>query len=195
MQRFQRLDLLRRQFHWKLLLLRFVVNTLALLVIAIIVPNIYFVDRQLGVLLLAGVAFGVINAIVKPILQFLTLRLLFASYGLVVVLINALMLILLGRLFPRTLAVDGILPALLGGALIGIVSSFLENLLGINPPLMLLAEQRARGEAGPRLERHGLMGLMLGTEKATSETANTEDSDETIESRQDTGKPAASAGL
>jgi hypothetical protein len=141
--------------------------------------------------------FGVLNALVKPIFQFLTLRLLFASYGLVVVIINALMLILLGRFFPRTLAVNGIVPALLGGALVGIVSSFLENLLGINPPFMLLAEHRARGEALP--EKHGVMGLLLGggAEKPVSEpeSANTEVSDESVDARQGEGEPAPTTGL
>jgi putative membrane protein len=200
MQRMQRLDLLRRQFRWKLLLLRLVVNTLALLVVAIIVPNIYFVDRQLIVLLIAGALFGLLNTIVKPIFQFLTLRLLFASYGLVVVFINALMLLLLGRLFPRTLAVDGFFWALVGGALIGIVSSFFENLLGVNPPFLFLAEQRARGDAaGPADGRHGLMGLMLGREAGEAISAPeppvTEVNDESNDARQSTGEPAPTAGL
>ncbi len=199
MQRLQRLNLFRRQLHWKLLFLRFVINSLALLIIAILVPNMYFVDKRLIVLLFAGLMFGILNAIVKPVIQLLTLRFLFASYGLVVVVINALMLGLLGWLFPRTLAIDGVLVALLGGALIGIVSSFLENLFGVNPPMMMLAEQRERGEAGALPDRRGLMGMLIsgGAEKtaAAPESPTTEVSDENIDARQGQGEPAPTTSL
>jgi putative membrane protein len=127
--------LFRKQFRWKILLLRVPVNGLALIITALLVPNIYFVNRSLGSILLMAVMLGILNAIVKPVVQFLTLPFLFASYGLIVVLINALILRLLARLFPSNFAVQGLLWAIIGGAVIGLVSSFLENLFGITPPI------------------------------------------------------------
>ena len=60
-----------------------------------------------------------LNAFVKPVLQVLTLRFIFASYGLIVILINTLILYLLAFFFPARFAVDHLIWAFVGGALIG----------------------------------------------------------------------------
>ena len=122
-------------FRWKILLLRIPVNALALVITAIFIPDIYFVQKTLGALLLMAVVLGVINAILKPILQILTLPFLFATYGLVLVLMNGLILWLVSWFFPSLFAVHGFLTALVGGAFIGLVGSFLENLFGLTPPI------------------------------------------------------------
>lgn len=133
----QRVATWRRQFNWRMLLMRIVINALALLITAALVPNIYFIDRTVRTWLLLAVFLGVLNAFVKPIIQFLTLRFIFATYGLVVVLINGILLLLLEILFPTRFAVDGIFFwPLIGGAVIGIVSAFLESLLGLSPPIV-----------------------------------------------------------
>ena len=133
----QRIATWRRQFNWRMLLMRIVINALALLITAGLVPNIYFIDRNFRTWLLLAVALGVLNALVKPIIQFLTLRFIFATYGLVVVLINGILLLLLEFLFPTRFSVEGVfLWPLVGGAVIGIVSAFLESLLGLSPPIV-----------------------------------------------------------
>ena len=109
-----------RNFNWRILLLRILINAVALLLAAALLPSIYFVDRSLVTLLLMAFALGVLNAFVKPIIQVLTLRFIFASYGLIVVLINTLMMYLLAFLFPERFAVDKFIWALVGGALIGL---------------------------------------------------------------------------
>lgn len=125
-----------KHFNWRILLLRIVVNGLALLFTALLVPSIYFVDRRLWVWLVLAVAMGVLNAVVKPIIQFLTLRFIFATYGLVVVLINAILLGLLELFFPGLFAVQGIFWALVGGAVFGIFATVFESLLGLTPPIV-----------------------------------------------------------
>ncbi len=132
----QRIATWRRQFNWRMLLMRIIINALALLITAGLVPNIYFTDRTFGTWLLLAIFLGILNAFVKPIIQFLTLRFIFATYGLVVVLINGVLLLLLELLFPTRFAVEGFLWALVGGAVIGIVSAFLESLLGLSPPIV-----------------------------------------------------------
>jgi putative membrane protein len=127
----------RRQFNWRMLLMRIVINALALLITAALVPNIYFIDRTFSTWLLLAVFLGILNAFVKPIIQFLTLRFIFATYGLVVVVINAILLLLLEFLFPTRFYIEGIFVwPLVGGAVIGIVSAFLESLLGLSPPIV-----------------------------------------------------------
>lgn len=133
----QRIATWRRQFNWRMLLMRIVINALALLITAALVPNIYFIDRTVRTWLLLAIFLGILNAFVKPIIQFLTLRFIFATYGLVVVLINGILLLLLELLFPTRFYVEGIVIwPLVGGAVIGIVSAFLESLLGLSPPIV-----------------------------------------------------------
>lgn len=133
----QRIAMWRRQFNWRMLLMRVIVNALALLVTAAVLPGIYFVDRTARNWLFLAVFLGILNALIKPIIQFLTLRFIFATYGLVVAFINGILLEILEFLFPGRIVVDGLIFwALLGGAVIGIVSAVLENLLGLTPPIV-----------------------------------------------------------
>jgi len=125
---------LSSSFNWRILLVRILVNAVTLVVLAIL-PGITFVDPSLGKLLLMALVLGLINAIIKPILQFLTLSFLFVTYGFVLILINAVVLILLARLF-QSYQLASIWAALLGGALIGLISSFLESLFGVAPPIL-----------------------------------------------------------
>lgn len=133
----QRFAMWRRQFNWRMLLMRIVINALALLITAGLVPNIYFIDRTVRTWLLLAIFMGILNAFVKPIIQFLTLRFIFATYGLVVVLINGILLLLLEFLFPTRFYIEGVFFwPLVGGAVIGVVSAFLESLLGLSPPIV-----------------------------------------------------------
>jgi putative membrane protein len=117
-------------------LVRILINAIVLVIIALVVPFIRFVDPSLLSIVLLAVALGVLNALVKPVLQFVFLPLIFASYGLVIVLVNTLLLFLLAWLFPASFAVDRLLWALVAGALIGLIGTFLENLLGLVPPIV-----------------------------------------------------------
>ncbi len=125
-----------KQFNWRFLLVRIVVNAIALVVTAAVTPKIYFVDKSAWSWLLITVMLGVLNALLKPILQFLTLQFIFVTYGLVIVIVNALILLLLSFLFPARFAVTNLLWALVGGLVLGLLSSFLESLLGLTMPIV-----------------------------------------------------------
>lgn len=56
----------------------------------------------------------------NPVVQFLTLPFIFATYGVVIVLINAGLFWFLSALFPSLFAVNGLPWALLGGVVIGL---------------------------------------------------------------------------
>ena len=125
-----------KQFNWRFLLVRIVVNAIALAITAIVVPKIDFVDKSIWNWLLMALMLGVLNALLKPILQFLTLQFIFATYGLVIVLVNTLILLLLSWLFPARFEVGNLLWALVGGLVLGLLSSFLESLLGLTMPIV-----------------------------------------------------------
>ena len=125
-----------KQFHWRFLLVRILMNAIALAITAAVTPKIYFVDKTVLSWLLMALMLGVLNALLKPILQFLTLPFIFATYGLVVVMVNSLLLWLLSLIFPNRFAVENLLWALLGGLVLGLLSSFLESLLGLSMPIV-----------------------------------------------------------
>jgi len=123
---------------------RWLVYALVLLAVALLVPKIYFTDRRVWVWLMVAAGFGVLNAIVKPLLGALMLQLFFASLGLVVALINGLLLYLLSWIFPNRFAVDSILWALVGGILVVLLGSFLEGLFGLTRPIVPESEAELR---------------------------------------------------
>ena len=140
----QRLSVLAAQFNGRMLLMRWLVYALMLLLVALLVPKIYFTDRRVWVWLVVAAGFGVLNAIVRPLLQALMLQLFFASLGLVVALINAFLLYLLSWIFPNRFAVDSILWALVGGILIALLGTFLEGLFGLTRPIVPESEAELR---------------------------------------------------
>jgi putative membrane protein len=122
-------------YNWRLILVRILVNTAALMLTVLVLPNIS-VTYNYGTFLILGTAMAILNAVVKPALQVLTLPLIFVSYGLVVVAINGVILLLLGWLFPERIDVSTLFVAFIGGAVIGVITIFLENLFGLTPPIV-----------------------------------------------------------
>lgn len=89
------------------LLLRAAVTGLALWVVTKVVPGIAFVGgdstlARIGVILVVAVIFGLVNAIIKPIVQLISIPLYVVSLGLVHVVINALMLWITARITQNT---------------------------------------------------------------------------------------------
>jgi len=132
----KRIRLFIGQLSWRMLLMRLVINSLTLILVALLVPDIYFVDRSLLSILFMAAVLGILNAFVKPLIQFLTLQFIFATYGFVVVLINTIILLLLDLIFQERFYVGRMIWAIVGGLVMGVVSSFLESLLGLNLPIV-----------------------------------------------------------
>jgi putative membrane protein len=132
MQRFA----LLKGFNWKVLLIRFIVNAVALLITVALVPFVTFVDFRWGTVTLLALGLGILNALIKPILQFLTLNFIFATYGFIVILINTLVLYLLAAVFRGRFAVESLFWAIIAATLLGLLSSVLENLLGATLPII-----------------------------------------------------------
>lgn len=122
--------------NWRLFLLRAVSGGLAVAVTVLLLPGLGFTGWRWGELLEIAVVFGLLNALLKPVLQFLVLRFIFSTYGIVVVLINAVLLVVLGLLLPDTFEVYRPVALLFGGLLVGVLSMVFETLLGANPPVL-----------------------------------------------------------
>ena len=99
-------------------LLQIVLNGVAVLVADYLVPGISYTG-SLVYLLLVGLVIGIINLIVKPIVTFFSLPFIVLTLGLFYLLINGLIL-WLAAAFLDELAVDGCLPAILGGLVIAL---------------------------------------------------------------------------
>ena len=86
-------------------------------------------------LLVVAVIFGVVNAVIWPVVFWLTLSLTLATLGLFVLVINALMFLLTSRI-TKTLGlgfrVDGFVPAFAGALVMSIVSLLLNYFLAAN---------------------------------------------------------------
>ena len=105
-------------------LIRWGINAAALYAAVWLVPGIEFRGDWTGVLWLALIS-GLLNALVRPVLKFLTCPLIILTLGLFTIIINTAMLMLtsrIGQAFGIGLTVDGFWTAVLGSLVISIVS-------------------------------------------------------------------------
>ena len=117
-------------------LVRVVVNALALGAAAWLLDGIRVAARDSGTqeLTLVAVAliFGLVNAVVAPVVKLLSLPFIILTLGLLLLVINALMLLLtssLAQALDLSFEVDGFAPALLGSIVITVVSALLNAAL------------------------------------------------------------------
>jgi putative membrane protein len=125
-----------KQFNWKIILIRVLVNGVTLILTVLIIPDIYFVTPTFRSVLIIAIGLGILNAIVKPIILLITGQFIFATFGLLLILVNALILYILEWLFPTILVVNSIFWALIAGAVLSLISNALENLLGLTMPIV-----------------------------------------------------------
>jgi putative membrane protein len=114
------------------LLLRLLVNALSIAVIARLLPGIMVANNAFETYLLVGLVFGVLNALVKPLLTLLTCSLVIVTFGLFILVINGLMLMLTSSILGDIFIVEGLGTAILGGIIISIINMVLESALGQN---------------------------------------------------------------
>jgi len=105
-------------------IIRWVINAVGLYAAVWIVPGISYLGDWTGILWLALI-FGLLNALVRPLLKFLTCPLIILTLGLFTLIINTVMLLLtsnVGQYFGFSLTVDGFWTALLGSLVMSVVS-------------------------------------------------------------------------
>ena len=105
-------------------IIRWAINAAALYAAIWLVPGIELRGDWTGVLWLALIS-GLLNALVRPVLKFLTCPLIILTLGLFTIVINTVMLLLtsrIGQAFGIGLTVDGFWTAVLGSLVISVVS-------------------------------------------------------------------------
>jgi len=121
-------------------MLRFLATAAALWVSVKLVPGIHHNGSALALLGVAAV-FGVVNAIIAPIVKLMSLPFIVVTLDLFALVINALMLKLTAWFALKLglgFTVDGFIPALVGSLVISIVSAI----------LMLVFDDRKRRRDG-----------------------------------------------
>ena len=107
-----------------------VINTLAV-ALAVIILRGHIQCESNGILVLAALLLGILNAFVRPILMLIALPLLIFTLGLFTLVINALLLYFVGFLLKPSFSVDSFGHAFLGALIISIISIALNALTGV----------------------------------------------------------------
>jgi len=113
-------------------LIRLLVTAAALWAAVALVPGITYRGHWAGLLMVALV-FGVVNAVIRPVLFFLTCPLVLLTLGLFVFVLNGLMLLLTAAIAGALgvgFGVAGLIPAVLGALVVGVVSAVLNVFVG-----------------------------------------------------------------
>jgi putative membrane protein len=118
---------------------RILVNGVALWVAALVLDGIYFGARNdaqsqhVLTILAVAVIFGLVNALIKPVMTFFSLPVIVLTLGLFVLVVNALMLELtswLAGVFDLAFTVDNFFwDAIFGSIIITVVSMILNRVL------------------------------------------------------------------
>lgn len=120
-------------------ILRSLVASLALWLASLLLgDHLYFVPRdaggweEIGILLVVGLVFTLVNSIVRPVLKLLSLPLYILTLGLFSLVVNALMLMLTAWISEQItwgIRVDGFWWAVLAGLIIAILQSIISAIV------------------------------------------------------------------
>lgn len=113
------------------LILRWLITAAAVWAATYFVPGIRY-DGNWQTLLVVALIFGLVNAIVRPIIKALACGIIVLTLGLAIFVINALMLLLtsfISREAGYGFHVEGFVPALIGSVVISLVSWLLSVFL------------------------------------------------------------------
>jgi putative membrane protein len=115
------------------LVIRILINAVALWLTALLLPSIDLATNIWGILIVA-IIFGLVNALIRPIVQLLALPITILTLGLFTLVINTLMLLITAGIAGDLLSIQGgalerLLYAFLGSILISIISTVLSWIL------------------------------------------------------------------
>jgi putative membrane protein len=102
------------------LLVRWLLNTLALFIVVTVVPHFHY--RSIVTLAVAALVLGLLNAVIRPILFVLTLPLTILTLGLFLLILNAIVLEMAAMLVPG-FRIDSFGWAVVGALVLTIVST------------------------------------------------------------------------
>ena len=106
-------------------IIRWVINAVALFAAIQVVPGIYAQNTEIGAIFGLAIIFGLVNALISPLLKFMTCPLIILTLGLFTLLINTFIFYLAGQVgiwFGIGFEVAGFGSAFLGGFVTSVVS-------------------------------------------------------------------------
>lgn len=107
-------------------LVTLLINTVAILITTYLLAGIQL--SGIGIAIVVAIVLGIVNALIKPILIILTLPVTILTFGLFLLVINALMIMLTAWLVPG-FAVDNFWWAILFSILLAIINWFLNQFI------------------------------------------------------------------
>jgi putative membrane protein len=110
-------------------LVRVIINAIAIFITAALIPGIT-VSNDILPLLLVGIVLTLVNALLKPILLFLSCPAVILTLGLFVLVINGFVLQIAAYFAGDAFNVENFWAAFLGGIVMALVNMLLEGLLG-----------------------------------------------------------------
>lgn len=122
--------------------LRVLINGVALWLATLIVPGFDVIGgdsgespnwQRIGIFLLVGLIFGIVNALIKPLVHVLALPLYILTLGLFTLVVNALLLMLTAWITGRTdwgLRIDNFGTAVLAALVVSLASFAMSVLVG-----------------------------------------------------------------
>ena len=110
------------------LLIRLVINAIALFAASYIVDGVNFTGEGYGSIFMVALIFGLVNAFIRPIALIFSFPALILSLGLFTLVINAIMLYLTAY-FSSNFSVEGFGAAFFGAIVISLVSWLLSSFL------------------------------------------------------------------
>ena len=109
-------------------LIRIVFNAVSILVASLILTKVTLDGNALQILLV-GLIFGLVNALIKPFLKLISAPIMVVTLGLFTVIINAFLLWLVDLLSGDVLNIEGVLTYLWASIIISLVSWVLNLVL------------------------------------------------------------------
>ncbi len=113
------------------LLVAWLVTAVSLLIISRLPVGVEI--ASLSKALISAIVFGILNALVRPIIAFLTFPITFLTFGLFAIVINAIIFGLAAWLVPGFQLRWGFWSALLGAILLGVINSVIYHFLPFAP--------------------------------------------------------------
>jgi putative membrane protein len=122
--------------------LRVVINGVAIWIATLVLRGFTLLGatttaEEVGIYLLVGLVFGIVNAVVKPVVQLLSIPLYILTLGLFTLVVNALMLMLTAWITSAThwgLHIDTFGTAVLAALIVSVVSFTLSAMIPASRP-------------------------------------------------------------
>ncbi len=127
--------------------LRWSINLLAMVIAGSVIPGIKIQSIGMGVIA-AGI-FGIVNAVIRPIVLILTLPINLLTLGLFTLVINAAMLKLVADVVPG-FSIESFQAAFLGALLISIISWVMNIFIGGDGTIVFIRRVNKGNDRSPR---------------------------------------------